>query len=516
MHAGGRRSHDACDALVRTAAVLGPVVPAAVVGLVSLSLGCGVATLESTTPDAAGTDTAPGADALDVAQGAPDQLADAGESAAIPTADAAIEPDSVVDASGEPADTSSCESSCGPERTCVAGACTCPPSKPMDCGAHCEAEGPANCGGCGKACEPGFACAKGQCVCPPPSLVCSGTCVPPGTANCGACGKSCAPGEACAEGACSIWLAQASAFDLAVAADLIYWTDPFLNETCDPQGPIPQGGLVYRMPKSGGAPVVVEGFSECAPTWLTVDADAAYWFRVSRCPFTSLQGSIRKLAHTGTQVVLIDEFPVWTVLYDFHKPGGLEETGPFLVTYVVSQGSVGYDGALGVLGKDGSELPGSMPHHPCDGELPFAIDKVNAYCTGGGYGSGLVAISLQTGAQSVVVAGAEGQTLASDGAFLYWSSAEKILRAPVQGGSPQLLATTGAAWMTRLLAVGDDLYFSTCDDSQCVSRSIRKMQKAGGPAAVLVSGTSYKGPFAIDEPHVYWFDHQGNLWRSAS
>lgn len=98
---------------------------------------------------------------------------------------------------------------CGPNESCVAGACSaCGPNE-LSCGTTCvnPATDQMNCGECGMTCGGMSTCSNGQCttVCSGSQVACGNTCVDTqnDANNCGMCGKTCGTGGACVAGACA-------------------------------------------------------------------------------------------------------------------------------------------------------------------------------------------------------------------------------------------------------------------------------------------------------------------------
>lgn len=63
---------------------------------------------------------------------------------------------------------------------------------------------PMSCGACNNACGPNLSCVNGACACPPGSVTCGGACtdIAISISSCGACGVACAAGQVCNGGVC--------------------------------------------------------------------------------------------------------------------------------------------------------------------------------------------------------------------------------------------------------------------------------------------------------------------------
>lgn len=137
-------------------------------------------------------------------------------------------------------------------------------------------------------------------------------------------------------------------------------------------------------------------------------------------------------------------------------------------------------------------------------------------------GLALFALPRAGGSARILVEGAYGTAMASDGNTLYWAAASGVQRLALAGGA----STTTSLGHARVegLALGRDAVFLAVSELGASGGpavgSVRHMAKAGGEVAMIVDGLDHVTSIALDEDRVYFtdagsFDGSGATVRSA-
>ncbi len=100
--------------------------------------------------------------------------------------------------------------------------------------------------------------------------------------------------------------------------------------------------------------------------------------------------------------------------------------------------------------------------------------------------------------------------LVKDGAYLYWTNADSLMRVPTSGGTPTRMA--GSLRAPYGLAIdSSNLYwaeYGNSTDSHCY---IKKMPKIGGTITKLYTGVYGCTGLTIDSVNVYWTNYAAGL-----
>jgi hypothetical protein len=300
----------------------------------------------------------------------------------------------------------------------------------------------------GVACGPAT-CARGCCengTCAPFALQSSSRCGT-GNAACSACAGMCALGR------CEVTLASGQSLPQYVAVDAthVYWTS---------------GGSVMKVPLGGGSPTALAS-GQKNPSWITVDTASVYWTN-------SGDGAVMKVPLGGGTPATI-------------------ASG--------SSGSIAVD-ASNVYWSNGSgvmktPLGGGNPTALASGAATsIAVDATSVYFTNA---SALMKVPLAGGSATTLASGQSVRSIAVDGTSVYWTDffSGSVMKVPLGGGA----LTTVASGQDQPVSVTVDatsLYWSNL--------GIVKLPVAGGVPTLIASRQSDSSPIgiAVDATSVYW------------
>ena len=301
--------------------------------------------------------------------------------------------------------------------------------------------------------------------------------------NCGACGLNCSGGS-CAGGVCLLvggdggTATTGSDFAcLAVDAKNAYWANG--------QGKA-SGGAVYRVPTSGGAPILVAGAQD-VPHAIASDNVHLFWAN-------SASGEIMRSEPDGKNVSVIvpgQNKPVWMAL---------DATS----VYWANAG----DGSIWKADKDGNNANSIYAGAGAGHAGPVAVDANFVYFTNGS--GGLVTKVPINGGPVVNVAtsqiGARG--IAVDSAFVYWTTLTAVSKAPLGGGAPLNVASPLPALVAAVAVDAKYAFFSI----QTAAGSIQKTPLAGGGAVTTLAANQVKPDcIALDATSIYWITGGGAI-----
>ena len=209
---------------------------------------------------------------------------------------------------------------------------------------------------------------------------------------------------------------------LTVDATNVYWTDAFGCSTGDP-GDVAEGsGTVMKMALDGGTPTTLVPWGPFAPQGIAVDATSVYW-----ADFQGPAAVLTVPVGGGTPTSLAPFPQVW----------GL---GTACDAVAVDATSLYW-----VTGSAVSSLPldGGTPITLWQGQPvidAFALDAENVYW---GTSDGAVMMVPKSGGTASTLASGLGAiwSMAVDSKNVYWGTGEGLMRMPVGGGTPTMLAS---------------------------------------------------------------------------
>jgi hypothetical protein len=305
--------------------------------------------------------------------------------------------------------------------------------------------------------------------------------------DCGGC-PDC-QGGACVLGACQpVTVAAATAPRSVAANDATVW---YGNEP----GPVPSGGLLYSVPRAGGASTKLVTLSEAThfmATSLVLGPSNVYWYEPgggvykkplvggSRALFATggIDTQPRALAMVGSDLYFADGFAsqlyaissagIKTPLLPSPPPPGVTNYYPF---------NIAADASRVYFVRDTGGMVSSVP---LTGGEPFELSKPALSTPGVG-----IAVSAIT----------------TDGVNVYWATSKaagKIFQVPAAGG-----ATTTFEMSTGLvtgLAIRDGKLFWTVKDPG----TVRSKPLAGGATLTLASDENLPNSIFVDDTTVFW------------
>ncbi len=109
-------------------------------------------------------------------------------------------------------------------------------------------------------------------------------------------------------------------------------------------------------------------------------------------------------------------------------------------------------------------------------------------------------ISIHGGTPTALAVGQRNAlAIATDGTHVYWSVEFALLRAPVQGGTPQVIVPATDAYYVALDAM--NLYWTTISVS---AAAVLQAPHAGGAVTTVAAGQGLPQQIAVDKTTVYW------------
>ena len=124
-------------------------------------------------------------------------------------------------------------------------------------------------------------------------------------------------------------------------------------------------------------------------------------------------------------------------------------------------------------------------------------------------GAALFALPLSGGTARVLVAGAYGRTMLSDGTTLYWDGFGAVNHVALAGG-PATSTPLELGEVVEAMALGRDAVFLAVHrigvGGAAGSGSIRRMPRGGGAVSTVVEGLVHPTALALDEDRVYVVD----------
>lgn len=323
--------------------------------------------------------------------------------------------------------------------------------------------------------------------------------------NCGACGHDCG-GAACTRGLCvplALSVTLRTPFRLALDSTYAYVTDQ------NPSG-APEGGRVLRLPKAGGAPVVLSG-DEPGADAIALSAGSLYWARIGSFQANHADGSLRRLA-------LGDGAPV-TLQENAKLPNAiaLDAVRAYWVESGVAPAFV--KGGVRSMPLDGGAPTTLVTADAATSTGYLAIDDTYAYWTAtnppdGGF---VARVPLAGGPVETIATTNQIPTyLVVDAQNVYWVEwswsydSGAVMAASHSGASPRKL-WSGKPWIPTDLAVdGKALYWTESTNTGGPGR-VMKLALSGGDAVTLAEEEAYTTGIAVDGTSVYW-----TTWSSSA
>jgi len=320
-----------------------------------------------------------------------------------------------------------------------------------------------------------------------------------------ACVTIACPGT-CTAGRCFVQLAHNGAYDLAVQAGTVYWTNP---------GVMPGGGSVLSIPSvlssTTTAPTLLAA-GQTTPNGIAVNATNLYWSNNSATAGAILSGPLSELTDAGTSQAA-DAGALTPTALASGQADPLAMAIDATNVYWVSQGSI--SAANGTVVK--VPLNGGTPITLASGQsdpIAVAVDATNVYwidLTAVGtnaYVGTVLKVPIAGGAVTTLAFGQSSPTaIAVDGTYVYWTQINPgaVVKAPVGGGSVITIAgniTTGT--LGGLAVDSQNLYWSI--QGQKVG-AIVSSPLGGNTVVTLKGGLDYPRAMATDSTSIYWTDN---------
>jgi hypothetical protein len=302
-----------------------------------------------------------------------------------------------------------------------------------------------------------------SCVCPGAELVCGSTpaCVDPTSDNnnCGGCGNVCGTNSACTTSHCTTVMVPTltSPIGIALDANNIYYTDD-------------GNGLVYSVPKAGGASVALVTSGQAASAWdIIVVGSSVYWStynqeKILSVPITggaastlsSVENVPAGLASDGTSLFWANSWQEAPAIRAENLSTGLVSTLDLPGdggTVVIGPSAIAVDGTYVYWGNEAGAGPSSVYRANKDGSNPIqlattvdpvegiTVDATNVYFTVD-LGGGVYSVPIGGGATTPIATGEANPTdIVTDATSVYWLNGAGVRKAPKSGGPAITLGT---------------------------------------------------------------------------
>jgi hypothetical protein len=159
----------------------------------------------------------------------------------------------------------------------------------------------------------------------------------------------------------------------------------------------------------------------------------------------------------------------------------------------------------------GGGTPVTLSAGPLSASAAIALSGANVYWAGGGIcgPTGCLLEMPKSGGAATVLATVEPLSIATDPTSLYWVTGDSVMRLPLLGGSPTVLASGQTIWSGMALDSSSVYWVSTTfpnpDPSDPSTVSVLKMPLGGGQPVTLASIQGEPiSCVAVDSESVYW------------
>jgi hypothetical protein len=302
--------------------------------------------------------------------------------------------------------------------------------------------------------------------------------------NCGACGHDCL-GGVCSAAACLPAMlfseADGDPFGIALDANYAYVTDD-------------SNDAVWKVPLDGGTTTRLASSND--PLDIVVDGSHAYWVGgdgLSAVPLVGGPSAILASGSWSAYGVAVDAADVYWAVFAQASDGS--PIGQILSLPLPS------GGATPLALASGLNVPISLQRGPMDlywldlnSSYPFSAPVLMRLPVDGTDGGAPLPVVLD-GADAGDTPGTGA--VAQDATSVYWSELDQLLKMPLAGGIPQVLASVGPA--SGLAVDASGIY------AACSSRILRVPLEGGAPV-VLAQGLFNARRVAVDATRIYWTD----------
>jgi hypothetical protein len=303
--------------------------------------------------------------------------------------------------------------------------------------------------------------------------------------NCGACGHDCLGGT-CSAGACLPAMifteGDGDPFGIAIDAHYAYVTDDYND-------------AVWKVPLDGSTTTLLASSNH--PSDIVIDASRAYWVGGDGLSAVPLVGGSSAILASGpweAYGVAVDATSVYLAVFAQQASDG-SPIGQILSLPLVGGGATPRSLASGL------NVPISLQRGPTglewldlNSSYPFSSPVLMQLPVDGADGGAPTTVALE-GADAGDSPGTGAVAL--DATNVYWSELDELLKMPLAGGPPQLLASVGPASGLAVDATG--VY------AACSSRIVRVPLEGGAPV-VLAQGLFNARRLAVDATRIYWTD----------
>jgi len=303
--------------------------------------------------------------------------------------------------------------------------------------------------------------------------------------NCGVCGHSC-QGASCSGGVCqpfALFTSSSTLVNIAVSSSTVYWTDSSTGVNSIPTG----GGSTGWVTFGGG----------CGVMGLALDSTNIYGVaRDGGCNGLAI-GRLMAAPLAGgaaTQIVASlgnASYPpqTWRFL-------AVDAANVYFTNYDIEDASrIAKSGGTATKLTD-SQMLGGIPKG-------VAVQGTNVYW--GTSGKGIAKQPVAGGSIVTIAASADGNFLAVDGSYVYYSLAGALMKALTSGSTPTTLVASGAAG--PLVIDANNVYYLG-------SSTVMMVSKLGGTPTTLASGQSSMVDIAVDATSVYWLAGKAVMKRA--